>query len=98
MDIHTKDSKKSPYTNSDYSLSEFDGNYLHVWKQKMTIIFKQKRILTIVDVIWLKFVDPTTRQIATSVPTSPTIGPSNIVKWEEQVTLVLILNNNCFKK
>jgi hypothetical protein len=27
------------------------GNYLHVWKQKMTIIFKQKRILTIVHVI-----------------------------------------------
>jgi hypothetical protein len=26
-----------------------------------------------------------------------TIGPSNIVKWEEQVTLVFILSNNCLK-
>jgi len=51
MDDHTKDSKKSPIYQFCHSLSEFDGNYFHVWKHKMTLIFKQEKILTIVDVI-----------------------------------------------
>jgi hypothetical protein len=36
-------------------------------------------------------------QIATSVQALPAISPNNIVKWEKQVTLVLILSNNCLK-
>ncbi len=45
MDDHTEDSKKSPYTNFDYSSSELYDNYLHVWKHKMTSIFEQEKIL-----------------------------------------------------
>jgi hypothetical protein len=45
----------------------------------MTLIFEQERILTIVDVIYLKFVDPTTIQTVISVQALPAIGHGNIV-------------------
>ncbi len=60
---------------------------------KMTLNFKQKKIMAIVDGTELKPIAPTTTYIVARVQVLLATSPSNIVKWEEQDTLVIFINN-----
>lgn len=78
-------------------LTKFDGNYHHVWKHKLTLIFKQERILAIVDGTKLKYIAPTTTHIVARAQVLLATRPCSIIKWEEQDILVLTLINECLE-
>jgi len=76
-------------------ITKFDGNYFHVWMCEMTLNFKQEKIMAIEDGTELKPIAPTATYIIAKAQALLTTRPSNIVKWEEQDTLVVIFINNC---
>jgi hypothetical protein len=78
-------------------LTRFDGNYYHVWKHRVTLIFKQERILAIVDGTKLKHIAPTTTHIVARAQALLATRPCSIIKWEEQDILVFTLINKCLE-
>jgi len=61
----------------------------------MTLNFKQEKFMAIVDGTELKPIAPTTTYIVARAQVLLATSPSNIVKWEEQDTFVVIFINNC---
>ncbi len=78
-------------------LTKFDGNYHHVWKHRVTLIFKQERILAIVDGTKLKHIAPTTTHIVAREQALLATRPCSITKWEEQDIPGLTLINKCLE-
>lgn len=48
-------------------VQKFDGSYFHVWKHRLSIIFKQEKHLLIVEGIKAKPIAPTIAQIIANV-------------------------------
>jgi len=55
-------------------IPKFDGTYFHVWKHKLTLLFKTKKLWSIVNGTETKPIAPTTTRVAAL----PIVGASSI--------------------
>jgi len=62
-------------------VQKFDGSYFHVWKHKISLIFKQKKHLLIIEGIKAKPIAPTIAQITGNVAQVLATNASSIINF-----------------
>ena len=76
-------------------IPKFDGTYFHIWKHRLTLLFKSERLYSIVSGTEGKPVQPSTAEILVGAVVPLANGPYSIINWEDKDTIALTNITNC---
>ena len=76
-------------------IRKFDGTYFHIWKHRLTLLFKSERLYSIVSGTEGKPVQPSAAEILAGAVVPPGNGPGSIINWEDKDTIALTIITNC---
>ena len=76
-------------------IPKFDGTYFHIWKHRLTLLFKSERLYSIVSGTEGKPVQPSVAEILAGVVVPPANGLGSIINWEDKDTIALTIITNC---
>lgn len=75
-------------------IPKFDGTYFHIWKHRLTLFFKTKKVWLSLQVQKSNPITPTTTEIVDGSETFPTTSASSVSSWEYRDIMSLSIINN----